>query len=247
MNQISFHTYGRSAVSDCWPINYFTGVNRLYYVNQGTAGYVLNEKEYFMEEGCFYLFPSHLSVRFFTKNDIIFDHTFFDFIITPPFLLDQVLSFPGKNTLLLQALQLFHSILASFGRSEKTKQFLQSHFETMLFLFQNEIPYRQLEDDRIQKVLEQIHQNFCEPLSVSSFADQLHMDKTHFIRIFKEATGFTPYQYLKNHRMNTALGLLQNNVPVQTIAQICGYQSAAAFSSAFFQHFGQYPSKISLE
>lgn len=247
MSRIYFYGYGRTTIRRQWLINETLGVNRLYYVHHGEAAYAVGEKKTIMQAGNFYFFPVCLPVRFFVLEQKSFDHTFFDFLITPSFLLQQAISFPGNDSSLVQAIALFDRFFQDHGRCSQTEEFLRSHFETILFLLKRQAPLSQSKDVQMEQALETIHRNFSAPPSVSRLADQAHMDQTHFIRRFKKAVGTTPCQYSKRCRMNAALSMLREGESVQNTAQACGYQSSAAFSAAFYHHFGQYPSKISLE
>ncbi len=88
---------------------------------------------------------------------------------------------------------------------------------------------------QITQALRDIHLKYCE----SSFsAKQLHKPKgfqlLFFNNSFKKATGKTPSQYLNDLRISLAENLLKNTMlPLDQIAQRCGYKNEITFSSDF--------------
>ncbi|MGP4763372.1 helix-turn-helix domain-containing protein, partial [Klebsiella pneumoniae] len=65
---------------------------------------------------------------------------------------------------------------------------------------------------------------------------------SQFKQLFRQQLQQTPGDYLTQLRMQQARQLLQfSDLPVQRIAQLCGYTSASAFSARFRQQFQQKP------
>lgn len=76
-------------------------------------------------------------------------------------------------------------------------------------------------------------------------ADVAMLNRYHFIRLFKEAFGITPHQYMTDMRVNEAKKLLLKNE--LTISQICyqvGFSSLSSFSLLFKERTGISPSKF---
>jgi NAD(P)H-dependent FMN reductase/methylphosphotriester-DNA--protein-cysteine methyltransferase len=80
-------------------------------------------------------------------------------------------------------------------------------------------------------------------LTVSHIASEVHLSVYHFIRVFRDATGRTPGQYLTCLRIERAKQMLViSSHSVDRIAARCGFSSAASLSSAFLAHVGVRPS-----
>ena len=77
MNQISLYTYGRYTANDAWYIDYSRVVNRLYYVNSGTAQILNSSEKYTLTAGKIYIIPQCRIFRPLGAEE--FDHTYFDF------------------------------------------------------------------------------------------------------------------------------------------------------------------------
>lgn len=89
-----------------------------------------------------------------------------------------------------------------------------------------------------------ISEHFAEALTVSGLAAMAGFSEYHFIRIFKKQTGFTPYEYLVNTRMNNARYLLKNSaLPVKEVCFSTGFSSESSFCSAFKRIEGVSPTQ----
>ena len=65
---------------------------------------------------------------------------------------------------------------------------------------------------------------------VQKLADEVHMSKSHFSRVFKQQTGFSPYDYVLISRLNRAKDLLQKTeMSVASIAYETGFNSESNF------------------
>lgn len=76
------------------------------------------------------------------------------------------------------------------------------------------------------------------------FAAKAGMSPFHFLRVFSQATGLTPHQYLLSTRIRAARFLLQStSLSVKRIALDCGFSTEAAFCSTFRKREGRTPSQ----
>lgn len=88
-----------------------------------------------------------------------------------------------------------------------------------------------------------IKKHYAEPISLDDMASAASMSRYHFSRQFKNACGFSPYEYLILTRINRAKHLLVSSAkPIKVIAQEVGYRSEAAFTNAFTERVGLSPS-----
>lgn len=88
-----------------------------------------------------------------------------------------------------------------------------------------------------------IDKHYTEPdFSLNKAAEALCISACHFSTIFKKATGGTFISYLTNLRIQKARELLRNtNLPVYEIAERCGYDAPAYFSTLFKKTVGVSP------
>jgi AraC family L-rhamnose operon transcriptional activator RhaR/AraC family L-rhamnose operon regulatory protein RhaS len=79
-----------------------------------------------------------------------------------------------------------------------------------------------------------IESHFQDPLAVESLAGMTHYSERQFLRLFKEATGQTPLQYITQLRMQNARQLLgSTQLSVTEIAGRCGFSDSNYFSKLF--------------
>lgn len=100
-------------------------------------------------------------------------------------------------------------------------------------------------EDRIQNVKEYIAENLNENLTVCNLADITNMSASHFSRVFKQQTGFSPYDYILSSRLNRAKYLLQvTDMTVAAIAYEIGFNSESNFIYFFTENEGISPGKF---
>ena len=76
------------------------------------------------------------------------------------------------------------------------------------------------------KVIDYIEQHYHEPLQLIDLSTRLKLSVEHMIRLFREETGMTPYQYLKQFRLRRACTLMEEGMSsVREVANAVGYQS----------------------
>ena len=95
---------------------------------------------------------------------------------------------------------------------------------------------------QLQKGRQFIETNSMMPISLHEISNVAGFSPYHFIRLFSAYYRQTPYQYLKQCRIEHAKRLLQTSQ--QSIEQICfavGYQSLGSFSTLFHQQVGLSP------
>lgn len=100
-------------------------------------------------------------------------------------------------------------------------------------------------EDSIQSVKEYIAENLNENLNVGRLAEIVNMSSSHFSRVFKQQTGFSPYDYILISRLNRAKYLLQvTDMTVSSIAYEIGFNSESNFIFFFTENEGISPGKF---
>lgn len=96
----------------------------------------------------------------------------------------------------------------------------------------------------IRETLEYLRQNLDQRLSLDDMAHHARLSKSHFLRLFKEQTGYSPVDYFIHLKLQHACMLL--SVTHQTIREISlavGYDDQYYFSRIFKKVVGVSPSK----
>ena len=92
--------------------------------------------------------------------------------------------------------------------------------------------------DEIRDFLER---RIKEKFSMTEVARKFNIDIHDMNRIFQEAFGVTPYQYLKRFRLCKAGEILRTGMLVKEVSTAVGYQNIKAFSTEFRQFYGKSP------
>ncbi|MFB7501375.1 helix-turn-helix domain-containing protein [Streptomyces sp. NPDC056161] len=99
------------------------------------------------------------------------------------------------------------------------------------------------EDARVSAAVAMMRDRLADPVTLAEIAGEVHLSVYHFVRVFRESTGVTPYRFLTRLRIEEAKRLLRHSdLAVAQIARRCGFASAGALSAAFLRHTGARPS-----
>ncbi len=100
----------------------------------------------------------------------------------------------------------------------------------------------------IGSVIDYIESHLDEPVSLAGLADIARVSRFHFLRIFKQSTGFTPMAYLERSRIRKAQELLQaGKLSLSDVALAVGFADQSHFIRRFRRHVGVAPSVFARE
>jgi AraC-like DNA-binding protein len=89
-----------------------------------------------------------------------------------------------------------------------------------------------------------IEERLFTPLRIDALARECHASESTLLRAFRREFAVTPAAYIRARRLDESLKLLEaGRYSVGEVAARVGYESAAAFSSAFAARFGESPSR----
>ena len=99
--------------------------------------------------------------------------------------------------------------------------------------------------DCIEDVMRYIREHIGEPLDRQRLAQVAGFSVPHFHRVFSAHVGESAISYIRRIRLERAgRKLRMGAVDITEVALAAGYDSHAAFSKAFRQHFGLSPSEF---
>lgn len=97
--------------------------------------------------------------------------------------------------------------------------------------------------DKLKISLRHLEEHYAENITVETLASLSNYSVSHFSKLFKQLTGESLTQYLKNYRLETAADrLLNEDTRVSEIAVSCGFSNLSYFSRAFYHKFKVSPS-----
>ncbi len=88
-----------------------------------------------------------------------------------------------------------------------------------------------------------IDNNFHEKIDLDNIANKAHFSKYHFLRLFKNAFGKSPHQYLTEVRIQHAKQLLKNGNNVKEVCYEIGFDSIPSFILLFKKAEGTTPNE----
>lgn len=94
----------------------------------------------------------------------------------------------------------------------------------------------------IRDCMRYIHRNYPQHITVSSLAEQVHLQPNYLCALFKEHTGQTIMEHLTRIRVDAASYLLRGtDLPMSRVAELSGFRSESVFFTRFKELMGQTP------
>jgi AraC family transcriptional regulator len=94
----------------------------------------------------------------------------------------------------------------------------------------------------LKQIKDYIEAHLSENVSLEDLAHLLDFSSYHFMRLFRQATGQSPYQFILERRVERAKALLQKTeLPLAQVALESGFAHQSHLSRVFKQHLGLTP------
>lgn len=95
---------------------------------------------------------------------------------------------------------------------------------------------------QIGRATQMIEANMSPDLGIVDLARECRLSPKHFARAFRRTFGVPPYQWLQERRVDRAKKLLrENEMPLLSIAESCGFTSQSHFTRVFTTIVGASP------
>lgn len=152
---------------------------------------------------------------------------------------------PGKFKLAVdpnaseQLSQLFVESYAAFASSFAVDRMIYAsqtlHHLLALLFFNNHAftPALLNSQQNIDETLLFLQRNIHRSLTLNEMAEHAKMSKSHFSRLFKKQTGYSPIDYFIRLKMQHACMLLSTRISIREIALQLGYEDPYYFSHSF--------------
>ena len=238
LKNISFSTYGRTKIKNRVFPTKTTGINKLYYIHDGSITCKTQKGDVVLQKGHLYLIPQNLNITLLT--DFV-DHSYFDFFSTPTIIRKELLDINLSDyPVIKSAFDVMNQIVEknsiSITNRDTYYDLVKSYLNNLLFLINKEYEIPTITDDIVNNAIEYIHTHYFTKISVDELAKRYHLEEGTFIRRFKKYTNTTPYKYLKTLRVNVAISLIEENTyKLSEICELVGYSDATTLSHAISQ------------
>lgn len=249
---------GMSSAPSNWAhmMNQTAFVDRIYYIVREGAGYIQNQQKHYFIKNHLYVISHSSDVTFFLEDEDFY-HAYIDYSGARLAAHDKLIEiFPKEGTILKADLDAFLCFLqdkqiTNISYQPNSDNFYRYHDRVSLLLesflcdVEELFPGEKLTNTLILDSIRYIQTNYFGDLSVQKLAGKAHLSKNQYTRLFLKETGTTPYQYIKNYRLDIAVSMLKNGISVAEIAENCGFLSSSAFSSSFKKQYGCSPREFS--
>jgi AraC family transcriptional regulator len=97
----------------------------------------------------------------------------------------------------------------------------------------------------LNRVREKIEESLDHDISLAALAEESGYSRAHFLRMFREAMGMTPHQYVLDVRLRHAQEWLRKKDPALIdIAALCGFSSQSHMTNVFRKRLGVTPGEF---
>lgn len=90
-----------------------------------------------------------------------------------------------------------------------------------------------------------VNNHLFEELSISKLAKHFYFSPSQFSRVFRQATGAAPWEYITKKRLTAAKEKICSGHSAQSACEACGFKDYSAFYRAYTKHFGCAPKEDS--
>jgi len=98
---------------------------------------------------------------------------------------------------------------------------------------------------KIRRVKEFVENNLEMGIGLKDLAQIAGLSTFHFSRVFKQATGISPYRFVCERRLERARALLvKDDMSIAELAQCCGFANQSHFTTAFSHAMGVSPARF---
>lgn len=92
-----------------------------------------------------------------------------------------------------------------------------------------------------ERIVAYVNANLFKEISVPLLAEKFFLSTSQFSRIFKQATGAAPWEYITIKRLTAAKEKIRRGVSAQYAAESCGFGDYSAFYRSYVKYFGCSP------
>ena len=92
------------------------------------------------------------------------------------------------------------------------------------------------------KILRYVNEHLLDNISVDMLSEHFSLSRSQFGRIFKKASGTSPWDYILAKRLLAAKNMISEGLTAKEAAINCGFEDYSVFYRAFVKKFGHSPS-----
>lgn len=93
-----------------------------------------------------------------------------------------------------------------------------------------------------EQIVRYVNDMLCEEITVGRLAEHFFLSSSQFSRLFRQATGASPWAYITAKRLIKARVLLHSGSSAKKAAESCGFGDYSVFYKAYVKRYGESPS-----
>ena len=223
--------------------------SRLHYIINGKGYYMLNGEKVFFKSGHIYIIPSSFDYVTGYDEKVGFKHMYFDFVssklfgFSEPMCIDAT-EYESIYGIIDMLLKFFADCDKKIYDKYKKKLHITRIFTFLMELIDDCYGVSYAADERIEKILRYIHENYAYDITVDDMANHLYLNKSYFSKMFTEKVKMSPHEYLISYRIARGIEMLKKGYKVGEVAERVGYKNANSFSTAVKKYTGISPKGI---
>ncbi len=231
--------YGNTVVNPTWELNEEapTGYSRVYYVMEGNATYETADVRRSLNPGFLYVLPSTAPYHVWRDKTKKFACTYLH-VDFSKYRVSSLIELPVEEDSCLRS---FIAAVSAAIREERI-ELLEQLAEAFSCFLKNSDGFIQ-NSQMLNQVQKHIIRHISEDLTIERLSQLFSYHPNYFIRLFRRETGYTPYQYIVQQRMQYAVTQLNKGLPNEEVCYACGYTDSSTFTRAFRKYYGVAPQK----
>ena len=222
--------------------------NKLYFIEEGELFIEMNGKKTIAKSGDIVLIPSYTKHSCFLTESAYCKKYWIHFSLkrgSSVFFKDYPVPVCAQATNKEETAKLFNNAILSSRLSDPLKSLKTSKYllDIVLEFFSHVEPINDsVGDSQIDIAIEFIDLNFSSDFTLEELSSKFCYTPNHFIKKFKEKTGYTPIKYLTAKKLSEAKLLLEHSkLPINEIMEKVGFSDPAYFSKTFKKAIGCSP------
>ncbi|MED4229046.1 AraC family transcriptional regulator [Neobacillus cucumis] len=124
-------------------------------------------------------------------------------------------------------------------------------FQELLLMFIQDFHTQTISKDTkqvIEETIDYISHHYQRTITLTDLAKMAGLSNSHYSRLFKKYTGYSPIEYLTHLRIDLAKELLaHSDIRIKEVSQSVGYEDELYFSRIFKKFVGVSPTQFSNE
>lgn len=241
MQNINLYAYGRATVNNAWPARHGFIVNRLYYVNSGSALIHNANREQTLVKGNIYIIPQ--CHNFKPVDAFSFDHTFFDYYSLRVLDPNKIVEIDASAFALDRFFDYINELIEQDPEQNNHKALEQILTGILSVINRQYTPLPYITNTTVMRAIDIIYESYAN-ITTKALAQRLNINESHFIRLFNRTMGISPMKYIRACRVLNGKELLYSGASVAEAAERCGYSSPSTFYKAVKICLSQSPSDL---